>query len=455
LFFRFSIIALGGSAGPHPSLRLFPLWLTSAIFGSNDFSFRLAQFIGLICLIWLVQRISEKRLSFINSWFFALAVGTIPVLWHVGILAEQSIWTAVSWTLFLLYFLGDKNNTERQEIDYVRWISIISIFTMMRQSAFVALAPIFLILAVDLFKKRKFFFKKIFILISPVLAMFPFLLHSVIVGTPATYLGETSSLQRVWTALDSGIIFNAIMNSISWPWVALLIFILLLIRNNSLGFSVISIFFISGVYIFYMITPGLWGMGRYQAEYAIPFIILGFFILVNFMAEHYNLARKLLPMIFVVLIMYNIYIFENLAVFNRPVDELKTTFSEDIKTRGGYAILSEFPYKYRQALKEAKKAGYAGEIFIAGVTYGVFSEILNDFTISEVKSEKQIYEEVQIDFSAENIDKNSKIRLVLISDFDDSGKLKNDLENSGWQKWKEFKNNEYRSTIFGLIRGNI
>ena len=447
LVFRFAIITFGGSAGPHPPFRLFPLWLSSALFTSADFSFRLAQFIGLIGLMWLVQRIANQKLNAVNSWLFALAVGTIPVLWHVGILAEQSIWTAVSWIAFLFYFFVYSN-----KINYIRWVSIISIFTMLRQSAFVALLPLFLIIIVDLIKRKEFSAKKIFVLMSPIFVMLPFLLNSVINGTPASYLGEISGLQMVWTALDSGIIFNAIMNSVGWPWIIFLFIPLLFIFKNPLKISAILIFFIAGVYIFYTITPGLWGVGRYQAEYVIPFVALGFFLSINFIAGRYSFTRKFLPILFVFLIIYNTYVFKNLASFNRPIDELKITFNEDMKIRGAYAILSEFPYEHKEAFKEAKKEGYAGKIFVAGVTYGVFGEILNNFTVSEIKAEKSIYEKIQPDFSAENINKNNKIQLVLISDFSSGDKLKNDLENLRWKRWKEFRNNEYSSTIFGLVR---
>ncbi len=443
-------MAFGGSAGPHPPFRLFLLWLSSALFTSADFSFRLAQFIGLIGLMWFVQRIANQKLNFVNSWLFAMAVGTIPVLWHVGILAEQSVWTAVSWTAFLLYFFAYSD-----KFNYIRWVSIISIFTMLRQSAFVALLPLFLIIIVDLIKRKEFSAKKIFVLMSPIFVMLPFLLNSVINGTPASYLGEISGLQMVWTALDSGIIFNAIMNSVGWPWIIFLFIPLLFIFKNPLKISAISIFFIAGVYIFYTITPGLWGVGRYQAEYVIPFVALGFFFFVNYMAKYNNLALKFLPILFVFLIINNVYVFKNLAGFNKPIDELKITFfNEDIKIRGKYAILSEFPYEYKKAFREAKKDGYAGKIFVAGITYGVFGEILNNFTVSEVETGKNIYKEIQADFSAENINKNNKIQLILISDFIGGDKLKNDLENLRWKRWREFKNEEYGSTMFGLIRND-
>ncbi len=460
LFFRFSIIALGGSAGPHPPFRLFPLWLTSAIFTSTDFSFRLAQFIGLIGLIWLIQKVANKKLNFVNSWLFALTVGIIPVLWHVGVLVEQSIWTAMVWTLFLLYFLMPNFDNKVRELDYIRWISIISIFTLLRQSSFVAFLPLFLIILIDFFNKKEFNIKKIFILTSPIFLMLPFLLNSIINGTSASYSGKLSSVQRVWEAFNSGIIFNAVMNSISWPWIIFLFIPILFFMKNPLKISVVLIFFIAGVYIFYMIDPGLWGMGRYQAEYVIPFIVLGFFIFVNYMVKYRSFASKFLPIFFALLIIHNIYIFKNLASFNKPIDELKITFfDQDIKIRGQYAVLSEFPYEYKRAFVEAKDAGYAGNIFVAGATYGVFGEILNNFTVLEVRLERDIYKKIQsispVIYSSQEIDKNYKIKLVLITDYYKGMELKKELENLGWQEWKEFKNEEYGSTIFGLFRKNI
>lgn len=442
LFFRFAIVIFGGAAGPHPTFRLFPLWLSSAIFTSSDFSFRLAQFIGLIILMWFIQRSANKKFNFINSWLFALAVGTIPVLWHVGILAELSIWTAVLWTIFLLY---GKNN-------YIRWISVISIFTLLRQSAFVALIPLFLIIIFDLVERREFDFKKIFILLIPILLMAPFLINSTAVGTPVSYQGDIPSYQRVWSALNPGMVSNAIMNSIGWPWIIFLFIFPFFIFKNPVQISAILIFFIAGVYIFYMIDSGVWGLGRYQAEYIVPFIIFGFFLFVNFINSRYDFARKFLPVIFIFLIIYNVYVFENLAEFNKPIDELKTIFNKDIKIRGNYMILSEFPYEYNKAFKTAKENGYAGKIFTAGATYGVFGEVLNGFSIADIKAEKNIYKQIQLDISAENINKNEDIQLVLISDLADGDKLKNDLENLGWKNWREFKNKEYGSTIFSLVR---
>jgi len=458
LLFRIIVIKFGGSAGPHPPFRLFPLWLASAIFTSADFSFRLAQFAGLIGLMCFIQRIVNKRLNFINSWLFAFAVGTIPVLWHVGILVEQSIWTAIVWILFLLYFLiSDFDNNEAKELNYMRWISIISIFTLLRQSAFVAFLPLLLIIFIDFLKRREFNIKKILILTSPIFLMLPFLLNNIVNGTSASYLGELSSIQRIWVALDSGIIFNAMMNSIGWPWIIFLFFPLLFFIKNSLKISAVLIFFIAGVCIFYMVNPSLWGMGRYQAEYVIPFVILGFFLFVNYIVKYYNFASKFLPIFFVFLIINNIYVFKNLASFNKPIDELKITFfDQDIKIRGQYAILSEFPYEYKQAFAEAKKAGYSGNIFVAGATYGVFGEILNNFTVLEVNLEKDIYKKMQnispAIYSSWEINENAKIKLVLITDYHKGKELKKELENLGWNRWKEFNNRQYGSTIYGLTR---
>lgn len=463
IFFRIIIINFGGMGGPHPPFRLFPLWFSSAIFSSSDFSFRLAQFIGLIGMMWLVQRFANKHLNFVNSWFFALTVGTIPVLWHVGVLPEQSIWTAISWILFLFYFF----DAEEGKFNYIRWISIISVFTLMRQSAFVALIPIFLILGLESYKeyrKKKLDHKKVFFMITPIFAMLPFLLNSMINGTSASYLGgitynipeKSSVFYRIWAAIDSGILYNSIINSIRLPWLLFILISLFLIYKKP--FKVVSVitFFISSIFVFYMINPSLWGMGRYQAEYAAPFVVIGFFYFFNFIYRQHKFIPKILPFLALPLIIYNIFVFKNLNIYNKPVEELYPIFTDVIKEKGNYAILSEFPLEYKQAFNEAKKSGYAGKIFVAGSTYGVFGEILNNFSVSEIISERNIYDSINNApsgiFSSRAINNNKNIQMVIISDYFKKGDLEEELENFGWMEWKVFKNEKYNSIISGFIR---
>jgi len=461
LLFRGLIVVLGGSGGPHPPFRLFPLWLSSALFSPADISFRFAQFFGLLVFGAVLYKFAEKRFGFLNSFLFALASVTIPVLWHTGILVEQSIWTAIAWSVVLLYLFI---HPELDKKDYFRLVAIVSIATLMRQTAFIALIPIAIQFARDVVKKRVGV-KDVFIIALPILIMMPFLLQSLINGTSATYSpgsaqsiisSDTSGLMRVWFAVKSGIVWTAITNSVQYIW--LLFFALAFIFSFKNIVRVLRLFgfFLSGLYIFYLIHPDLWGLGRYQAEYIIPFAILGLFCSMIFLNRKLNIVRIGLSIGLTVLIFYNGYIFKTIPENNLSVDVLKSVFNDKIKISGEYSILSEFPYNYHEALSAVRDAGYAGSMYLVGSTYGIFPEIVNGFSVAEVAFAKNLIsgEDVRVRgrlLSPEEINRDKRITLVLVSDVN-SGEFVAELLKLGWERWKNFKNAEYRSTIYGLIR---
>lgn len=451
ILFRLLIIQFGGSGGLHPPFRLFPLWLSSVVFSPVDFSFRFAQFTGLLMLGWLIQRLSEYKIGFINSLFLGLASATIPVLWHAGVLVEQSIWTTLAWGGVLLYMFA---KPEFNSKDYLRLLAFVSILTLMRQPAFLAFLPVFVRLVWDL-RQKKINFKDLPVLLFPILAAVPFLLNNFIFGTAATH---NSGLSRVWLAVKSGVIITAITNSVQPVWLIFGLLAFVLALKKPLCFLKLIVLLTGGVLIFYLILPALWGVGRYQAEYIVPFAILGLFSGVWFLKERTNLNRYVLPLMLVVLIVGNIYIFKNIPRLNVSVDVLVQNFNEQIKKPGQYSILSEFPYDYNEALAVARAASYAKLVYIAGSTYGIFPQILNGFSVAEVMAAKNMMAGESIlrnsvaTLSPEQINSNKAIKLVLISDIENKEDFVRQLKDFDWRNWKIFKNLEYGSTIIGLVR---
>lgn len=450
-------IYFGGNGSPHPPFRLFPLWLTGSLFGETALGFRLAQFLGLIFLMWVVQRMTGPKLGVLYSWCFALAVGTIPVLWHTGVLVEQSLWTASLWTVFLLFLVIREG--ELTERDYFRWVCAISLFTLLRQSAFVALVPLCVLYAYDSVGGRGFDVRRALFVFFPLIAMAPFLLHSLFVGTSATYIpGEVgylspdaSAISRVWFAIRSGTVSNSILNSLGF-WTLFIVPAFFCLYKKPVRWFALLVFSAAALYVFYSIRPGLWGIGRYQAEYAVPFAVLGFFWVVTFFNKYLGRYSYAFLVLFLPLVAYNIYTFTHIARLNPPVDVLVRTSGEAIKTRGGYATLSEFPYAYKEAFKEVKRLGYGDSLYVAGVTYGVFGEILNGFTVSEIASLKEI---ALTDPTAEAITLNTKINAVLIVDFANHQWLRDELMDRDWEERGTFRNEEYGSTVFLMTRSIV
>lgn len=460
--FRGLIVLLGGSGSPHPPFRLFPLWLGSALFSPADISFRLAQFFGLLIFGLVVYKFAEKRIGFLNSFLLAFSAITIPVLWHVGILVEQSLWAAIAWSAVLIYMFLKPELTQK---DYLRLFALVSMATLMRQTAFVALVPIAVRLAYDVLKKN-IRIRDVWIPASPLLVMMPFLLHGIMNGTPVSYVpggaqliisADVPGIWRVVFALRSGAVWTSITNSVQGVWLFFAGLALIFSFKRILRFVELISLLASGIVIFYLVTPGVWGVGRYQAEYVVPFAILGIFCAAVFLKEKFNVMRYVLPLGFIILSVYNIYIFKRIPALNLPMDKLVPVFNEQIKKPGGYSILSEFPYNYREALTAVRESGYAGSMYLHGSTYGAFPQILGGFSVADVAFAKNLMgangvRSGAIRFSSEDIQNDKRIQLVLISDVADGGALASELKQLGWKEWKNFSNMEYGSTIYGLIR---
>ena len=461
ILFREMIILLGGSGGPHPPFRLFPLWLSGTIFSPSDFAFRFAQFAALLGIGFTAHKFALKKIGFLNSILFGIVAATIPVVWHVGILVEQSVWATLAWSFTLLY-LFSKDDFSAQ--DYLRLFSVIAILTLVRQTAFVAFLPALVRLGFD-FWKKKIAGKDLFVAVSPAFVAAPFLLESFIGGTSASFVPGGSSflpdglsaLGRVWFALKSGIVWTAITNSVQPIWIifAVLAFIFYIVKPKR--FLEIVSLFSGGILIFYLILPDLWGIGRYQAEYVIPFSILGLYALLIF-ASGRVFVRHIISFGLLVLIANNIYVFGRIPTNNLPVDLLVDEFTTVIKKSGEYSILSEFAYDYREALTEARRGGYASSTYLAGSTYGVFPQILAGFTVNEVRAARSLFSS-EDDFRntsaillPEEIALDKRITMVLVSDVPQKDVYINKLLSLGWGAWNIFPNEKYGSEVVGLTR---
>lgn len=452
---RLGVSILGSVNDPHPPFRLFPLWFLSSVFTAHAFVFHLAGILGLGFGAALVYWFVKKRLSSVLGYFFILAVFSIPLFLHVGSLVEQSVWTAVAWTL-LIFAVADENSFQSQK-DFFIWFSAMAIATMLRQSAFLGFVPLGLLYLNYLWQNRRGInFIDVFLAVSPALVMLPFLAKSIIVGTPASYVpGEAAFvppmatvLQRVAIALKSGIAWGAAFNSLGYYLMFLPLCFLCTNKKQWLRRVVLLVFFAAAFVTFYSIRPTLWGMGRYQAEFVLPFVIFGFYQLLVFIATRLPLIAKPAIIVLGALVIFNIYVFNRLPQKNPAVDGMD--FSNFQQTK----VISEFVYNYGEALAAAKKSGLAGKTYIFGVSYGVFSQIMNNYTVAEVRADKNIYENFknsrEVEFAAE--DKN--FRLILLSDLNIAAKKAaiSNLQILGFSPWQNFYNPEYRSTIIGLIR---
>lgn len=462
LLARFATIYEGGNGSAFPVFRLFPLWITGTLFSPSSFSFRLATFLGLLILMFFVYKYVSKRFSFAYAFIFGLFVGTIPVLLHVGTLVEMSLWAAFC----LLVALFTVNSwCEGEKIHYISIISVIVVLSCMRVSGFITLVPIVGMLMFD-FLHKKIQIKEVVYSLSPILVLLPVIFASVYIGTPASYHGlaslepyvpsGTGLLGRLYIALDGGYFFTHIYNSIRFPLLLVLAVLPLLLLRNMKKLLLVGGLFVLYFILFYSIEPGLWGNGRYQAEYAVPFIIYSMCLFGKEVWGKYKVA----------LLVLCIGVISNLYLYSYASELNKASYGQDVyfnsmKKRGEYFIWSELPYNFKEALGAAKEEGFAGRVYYSpGNGYGYFSEILSGYTVEETQKQKSIISHIGVGISsstAHTIHFDNNVGLVLVNGSGNNKETLNEqmvfqLKKYGWVKWKEFKNEEYQTVLSGFIR---
>ncbi len=441
----------------HPPFRLFPLWLSSIFLYPTNLSFRIPQFLGLVLLMWSIHRFACSKLNFYQSWLLGLVAGSTPVLWHVGTIAEASIWASIGFTLILLTY---ENYGVVNKFNLIRWTSVISILSLMRQSVFIGLFPLLLIYLINFhYKIEEISPKKAFVILIPLLLISPFIIQSFVFGTPASYIpGEVSlitakanAFERVITAISSGIAPKAILNSILAPGIFFLFIAFIPKRKAEILKSTVFIaLFVLAFIMFYTIRPALWGAGRYQAEYVAPFAILGLYSVTVMISTIKKIGSCFVYSLLIVLFLFNVYIFTNLQKYNPTAAEFvnKNIPLYDL------TILSEYVYDYDKAYKKVKKIGLADSLYVAGVTYGYFGPILSGYKVEDIRKLSKLKDSEiggSVDYLARINENIGRTKVILISDIQ-SSKLIENLKEAGWKNWTNFRNEKWGSVIYGLVK---
>jgi len=446
LFFRTAYALKGGLDFPHPPFRLFPLWLSSTLFSPSNFSFRLPGVIALSLIGLIIYRVLKpKIISPFLLWLVISALLSIPLLWHSSYLVEPSIWAALFSILFLLAFQSEKFD----KFNFYIWFLLLALFILMRQSlVFIALPMLF----VFVMERKTLLFnnwKETVFILSPLLVALPFLIRSLLVGTPATGVSsevQSALLGGVYNVVSSGMLKDIIINNFE-IWSLFIIFAFIPAKKNRLKyFSTVVLFILSALIIFYSISPHLWGVPRYQAEYIVPLIILGAVKLLIYSYDLNNRASKyILSGIFSTLLAYNLY---TISISHSYKEAVVNDHS---------VILSRSVYDYETAFKVAKENGYAGNAVMLGVTYGVMNEVLYGYTLQEIEKQLPFYKEFN-KFKGVDVNsllQNKNIKLVMLSDIGEKKEyLRTELLENGFKEWKIFSSEKTTDEIIALVRNN-
>ena len=392
----------GGNASPFPTLRLFPLFLTSIFFGLSDTALRCASFFVLIACIFFIYKASVRYMGAAASFLLALSIGTIPVLWHTGMLVEFSIWTAFLFT-FVLFFFREK---ESSIVPYMRATMFVAVSTLMRVSGFIALIPIFVHYCVSKKRTKEEFWTYGIMSFPALLTVAPLIIGNTITGSAATYHGEAylnlgilegSSLIERLEALLQGPIISILYNS--FHFLALLLFLLpfFIFRKKVTAYPAL-ILIISSFLLFFSVSPFLWGNGRYQAEYLVPCLALLLFYCSKFLRKEFLVFSFLMAVI-----VYNVYEFKHIPKYNSSWIS-RGDYFYSTKEKGEYFVLSETPYPYYQVLREVKSRGHAtSTYYFSGNGYSYVAKIMSGYSVGEMKYDEMFRKTIGYDSSERTV----------------------------------------------------
>lgn len=451
---RLSIMYFGGNPSPHPPLAGVINLIFGSIFGLNDFALKSGYFAGYALFIFAVYKMANREMPIFVSLLFAISVGTIPLTLHLAAIVESSVWSLICFTLVMMELVTNKNP------NFIRLVSFVSLITLFRQSSFIGYIPILILYAALMRKPYLYNVKKtIPAIILPSILFVPFLIQSMFHGTPSTLaLGDgVGQLDRVFQAWGSGVVLVAIANSVPIWWILFMPFTFFNSKRHWVHGLAFLVFFVVALAMYYAINPGLYGLGKYQAEYAVPFGIVGAYMTIERVILVFN--SKVVLTLLSLIIGLNTIEYYKIPLVNKPVDILVDTMAHDASSYdSGYHILCGFPYEFKQAYSEIKTLGLTSNAYTIGVTYGVFLEIINGYSFSalrEVESisrgQKKLNQETNYDFSAvhvlANIEKDSRIKAVILGAIYKKNELIDEFIRHGWVKHKTYQNTEYGSSV--------
>ncbi len=394
---------LRGPMEPHPPLRLLPLFLGQLFFGLQDFSFRLPGVFATAFVAFLVYKLVRHEFAdrVFYSWIAGALVMLIPTVYHCSTIIEPSIWVFVCASIAILSFIW------AQKTDQPKFITlacvILGLGVLFRQNLilFWPAAALFLLANRTLINRPVY-------LLLPILFSVPYFFTIAHIGhpvvrvdllnnkVPAEAAGVAPSLplskanteipipiphsktqrmltpfMNVYHSLVTGEGPRYLFHSSDFFWILFLLagmaFTLIVAPSSA------QIFYLAlpiGYFLFQMLIPDLWGVGRYQAEYIGPCTML--VILLLFI--EFSPTGPLVGTAFV-LGAHSLF--------------LNNTLTQDIYFDGKFhrRLSTEFTFPYRQALDFVHAQAAGPQILMVGGApdHGEFLLWLRGFTPDEAE----------------------------------------------------------------------
>lgn len=422
LFLRIGMIYSGGTQSMHPPLRLFPIFFSSILFGINEIGIRIFQLIIVSIFLSYFLNNLKKDFSALHSGLFLGVILTTPLFLFTSLSIEPSIYAFMILTIFLIDIYI---NTNHEKFDFFKWIFIISVGSLIRQSIFLLFIPLFIMYLLQKNKIKE----NLFAFISPLFLSTPIFLYSVIGGTPSTNnLGNNNFLSHNYIEIF-------INNLNIFLFIFLLIGIIPNFKKSKNSFILLITFVM--IFLAFIVVPfyGYEFTYRYHVEYALPFAILGLYKVCLYLEK--KSYKKSIPIILILSIIINIKLY--IPIFAYPNE---VTFKSLLANNFS---LNHEVYDFISQKK------YTDQFYYIGTNERLVSKIIYGLSIQEsLQSTKSKHFNVGTfgtDLNFEDLDQIIKeYNIIVIDIFDTQSQTYPDLYTVSYDIDKHHKIAEYLSS---------
>lgn len=448
----------GGNGSPHPPLHLLPLFVTGSLLGISDISFKLSYFLTYAIFLTLFYKMLLRVFSSSVSYLTVLAIGTIPLLSYLSTVVEHSFWAFICFTLIFVEIITSP------KLNFTRLISFASIAVLMRQPSFLVFLPILLLLVIESYQSGAIerWVKTSWAIFLPLLLFLPFLVSSLLYGTPSTdALGQGSMLERVVMAAENGVISDSVSRAIPLWWLIFLPFAFIPLSASSVSRNVgILLFGVMSIVVYYSINPGLWGYAKYQAEYAAPVVIAGLLLLMA-RIKQLKQAKLILIACTAALLILNVKeLIEQPHLKNIEGQNLEKKFNVILEVDEIKHLVAAVPYEYKKSYTFIRQAKLDDSTYSIGATYGILPEVMNSLSVRAVRASYDIYtgqeanrlNSMKAGVRVDMIEADYRIQAVMIGAISGKQELIEDFRQRNWKQVAEFKNMQYGTTVLIMRR---
>ncbi len=331
----------------HPPLRTFLPFLSSFVFGLNDFAFRFSSiFATSVFLLWLTRKMS-KHLDVQTAIALSLLVILPPSIFHTTVLLEPSVYGFFGWSaiLILLY----EGLTENESEPIVNAALLIPIFALLRLPVFLMVVPVgiaFLIRPKTITKDA------ILKMAMGALLALGYVVAIAKFGNSAA--AKTTGLDGIEQIFSDGRPIVTWLRNWGAPWIA--VFLVALIAYFR---SAVRVWFLAALFpvmfVLYNLTvdPGAWGIGRYQAEFVGGF--WAFFVYsASFQIKNWNRRLAIAGLAVVILGSFTL-------------EQIRRIGSDNYSNEGHASLISNMSiFPYREAIEFLERNDAETSFVIAG-----------------------------------------------------------------------------------------